>query len=306
MVNKILEIKNLTKTYKDRIAVNHISFDIYEGEIFGFIGPNGAGKSTAIKMITGLAKITEGDVYINSQSIKKNFKKAISNVGAIVESPEMYNYMTGYENLLYFARLHKNVTKERIFEVAKLVNLESRLKDKVKKYSMGMKQRLGIAQAILHKPKLLILDEPTNGLDAYGIIEVRNLLKELARKEKISILISSHILAELEMICDTIAVIKDGKIIELKSLEKLKQGNNADVQNIALKVDYPNYAGKLIYQRYNVSVELAGSEIIFPCPEKSVPDVIAFLISKRLSIFNMRTITKSLEQVFMDIINNKK
>lgn len=304
MVKKILEVKNISKHYKNLEAVNNISFSIYEGEIFGFIGPNGAGKSTAIKLITGLSKLDEGDVLINNFSIKTNFKKAIANVGAIIESPDMYNYMSGYENLLYYAKLHGNIGKKRIMEVAKLVGLEDRIKDKVKKYSMGMKQRLGIAQAILHRPKLLILDEPTNGLDAYGIIEVRNLLKELATKEKIGILISSHILAELEQVCDTIGIIKQGKIVELKSLESLQEGMGIK-QAVAIKVDYPNYAGKLVYSKFQITVEIAGSEILCFTSEGLVPEIISYLVSKKVSVFNVRNNNRSLEEIFMEIINNK-
>ena len=170
MIKKVLEIKNLTKNYRKRTVVDNVSFNVYEGEIFGFIGPNGAGKSTTIKMITGLSHMDQGDVIIDGYSVKTQFKKAIANVGAIIESPELYNYMSGYDNLMYFATLHKGVTKQRVKEVAKLVGLEDRINDKVKKYSMGMKQRLGNAQALPHNPKLLILDEPTNVLDSYGII----------------------------------------------------------------------------------------------------------------------------------------
>ncbi len=305
MYKKILELKNVKKSYKNRDVLKGISFEVFEGEIFGFIGPNGAGKSTAIKLITGLSKIDSGEIYIDGHSIKTDFKNAIKNVGAIIESPEMYNYMSGYDNLLYFSKLHSGITHERIIEVARLVGLESRIKDKVKQYSMGMKQRLGIAQAILHKPKLLILDEPTNGLDAYGIIEMRNLLKELSVKEKISIMISSHILAELEQICDTIGIIKEGTIVELKSLNQLTK-SSSNAPSIALKVDYPNYAGELVYVKYNMSVELAGSEIIFVADENKTAEILSFLISKKISIYNMRTITKSLEEIFMEIINKSK
>ena len=163
-----------------------------EGDILGFIGPNGAGKTTTIKLILGLQNITSGKVYINGYDIEENFKKAIENVGTIVESPDLYMYMSGYENLKLVANLYKNVDKKRIDEIVKLVGLENRIKDKVSKYSLGMRQRLGIAQAILHRPKLLILDEPTNGLDPEGIKEVKVLLKKLAEQENMAILISSH------------------------------------------------------------------------------------------------------------------
>ena len=305
MIKKVLEIKNLTKNYRKRTVVDNVSFNVYEGEIFGFIGPNGAGKSTTIKMITGLSHMDQGDVIIDGYSVKTQFKKAIANVGAIIESPELYNYMSGYDNLMYFATLHKGITKQRVKEIAKLVGLEDRINDKVKKYSMGMKQRLGIAQALLHNPKLLILDEPTNGLDAYGIIEMRNLLKKIARQEKVAILISSHILSELEQICDTIAIIKQGRIVELKALKKLRSNANA-MQQTAIKVNYPNFAGKLVLEKFNVPVEIAGSEIISPISENMTAQILAYLISHRISVYNVRVISKTLEEIFIDIVNSKK
>lgn len=149
----------------------------------GFIGPNGAGKTTTIKLILGLQGITSGDVNINGYDIKKDFTKAIRRVGAIIENPDLYMYLTGYENLKLVANMYKGITKERIMEVVKLVKLENRINDKVSKYSLGMRQRLGVAQAILHKPNLLVLDEPTNGLDPEGIKEMRDLLKNLQNKE---------------------------------------------------------------------------------------------------------------------------
>lgn len=304
MLKKVLEIVNVSKSYKNRIAVKNLSFDIFEGEIFGFLGANGAGKSTTIKMITGLASITSGDIFICGKSIVKDFEKAISNVGAIIETPEMFGYMSGYENLKYFADISKEkVTKERIFKVAKLVGMENRLKDKFRSYSMGMKQRLGIAQALLSRPKLLILDEPTNGLDANGIKEVRQFLKQISRQEKIAILISSHILAEMEQLCDTIGIIDKGSLIELKSMEQIKTGYGGQTQSI--KVDYPNYAAKLLYKKFQLNAEVAGPNILVQCDEKLVPEILTLLISNKLSVFNVQTISKSLEDVFMDIIRSK-
>lgn len=304
MYKKVLEVKNLTKKYKERFAVDDVSFDVYEGEIFGFLGPNGAGKSTTIKMITGLATITMGDVYICGYSIKNNFEKAIRNIGGIIENPEMYSYMSGYNNLKFFASLYKGITEERIWEVASLVGMQNRLKDKVKNYSLGMKQRLGIAQALLHNPKILILDEPTNGLDPNGIQEIRKFLKNIARTQKIAILISSHILAEMEQLCDTIGIIDKGKLIEIKTIEQIRKGI-LGAQRISFKVDYPNYAGKLIYNKFKIEVELAGRNVIFPCDEFLIPQITHLLISNNLSIFGINTITKSLEEVFLDLIKAK-
>lgn len=204
----ILECKNLNKFFGKKQILSDVSFELREGDILGFIGPNGAGKTTTIKLILGLQSITSGNVLINGYDVQKQFTKAIEKVGAIVENPDLYMYLTGYENLKLIANLYKGIGKERIDEVVKLVKLEKRINDKVSKYSLGMRQRLGIAQAILHKPKLLILDEPTNGLDPEGIKEMRELLVELAEKENMAILISSHNLAELDTFCNKICIIK--------------------------------------------------------------------------------------------------
>ncbi len=304
MTTKILEVKNLTKIYKNRVAVDDVSFDVYEGEIFGFLGPNGAGKSTTIKMITGLATITNGDVYVCGYSIKRDFELAIRQVGGIIENPEMYSYMSGWDNLKFFANLYNGISNERIHEVVKLVGLENRIKDKFKNYSLGMKQRLGIAQSLLHSPKILILDEPTNGLDPSGIQEMRRFLKHIAHNEKISILISSHILAEMEQICDTIAIIDHGKLIEIKNIDQIRKGILGG-QRYCIKVDYPNYAGKLIYNNFDIEVELAGNNIILPCEEVLIPNILKVLIKNNLSIFGVTTITKTLEEVFLDIIRER-
>ena len=180
----VLECKNLKKKFGKKEVIKGVSFKLEEGDILGFIGPNAAGKTTTIKLILGLQRIDEGTVTINGFDIQENFVKAIEKVGAIVENPDMYMYLSGKKNLLLSKNLYKNVTNERIEEVVKLVGLEKRINDKVSKYSLGMRQRLGIAQALLHHPNLLVLDEPTNGLDPEGIMELRNLLKKLAKEEK--------------------------------------------------------------------------------------------------------------------------
>ena len=191
MEKTILQCENLNKKFGKKQILNNVSFAMEEGDILGFIGPNGAGKTTTIKLILGLQSITEGKVSINGYDIESQFTKAIEKVGAIVENPDLYMYLSGYENLKLIANLYANINQARIDEVVKLVRLENRIKDKVSKYSLGMRQRLGIAQAILHKPNLLILDEPTNGLDPEGIKEMRELLVDLAKREKMAILISS-------------------------------------------------------------------------------------------------------------------
>lgn len=183
-----------------------------------FLVRNGAGKTTTIRMMIGLMKISNGDVQILGKSIKDNYKEAISEVGAIVENPEMYPFMTGMQNLTHFARMIPSVSKERVKEVITLVGLEKEINEKVARYSLGMRQRLGIAQALLHNPSVLILDEPTNGLDPAGIREIRQYIRKLAEKHNVTIIISSHLLSEIELMCDRIGIIKNGELDAIQTV----------------------------------------------------------------------------------------
>ena len=224
---KILVCENLKKQVKRKVIIENISFSVDKGEVVGLIGPNGAGKTTIIKSILGLINLTEGKVTINGYDIKKNFVKAIEKVGAIVENPDAYMYLSGYDNLKITANNYKGITKSRIDEVAKIVGLENRIKDKVSTYSLGMRQRLGIAEAIINNPELLILDEPTNGLDVEGIIEIRNLIKKLSH-QGIAIIISSHNLTEIDNLCNRIIAIKNGKMIVDETIDEFKTSENGE------------------------------------------------------------------------------
>ncbi|MDD4211299.1 MAG: ABC transporter ATP-binding protein [Clostridia bacterium] len=305
MASFVLKVRNLTKIYGERKAVDNISFEVFQGEIFGFLGPNGAGKTTTLKIITGLAKPTSGLVEVCGYNVVRKFEKAVNNIGGIIENPELYSYMSGIDNLKYYASLYNGITRAKIKEVIELVGMQSRIKDKVKTYSLGMRQRVGIAQALLHSPRLLVLDEPTNGLDPEGIQEMRGFLKKLAHEQKISIIISSHILSEMEQLCDTIAIIDNGKIIEVKSLQEIKQTAEKS-QKISIRVDYPNYAGKIIMSKLNVEVQIAGNSIIFPLQDENIPKATSALIAKGISIYGVTTLTKSLEEVFMEIIEKHR
>ena len=224
---KILVCENLKKQVKRKVIIENISFSVDKGEVVGLIGPNGAGKTTIIKSILGLINLTEGKVTINGYDIKKDFVKAIEKVGAIVENPDAYMYLSGYDNLKITANNYKGITKSRIDEVAKIVGLENRIKDKVSTYSLGMRQRLGIAEAIINNPELLILDEPTNGLDVEGIIEIRNLIKNLSH-QGIAIIISSHNLTEIDNLCNRIIAIKNGKMIVDETIDEFKTSENGE------------------------------------------------------------------------------
>ena len=304
MSKVILDVSNVTKSFGNRIAVNNISFIIREGEIFGFLGPNGAGKTTTMKLICGLCSITKGQIRICNFDIPKDKEKALQHVGALIENPLMYPNMTGYENLKYYASLYKNISKDDIMKYARIVGLEHRLKDKVKTYSLGMKQRLGIAQALLHSPKLLILDEPLSGLDPNGVKEMRDFLKMLAKEYNIAILISSHMLADMEQICDTIGIIDNGQLLEIKSITALKESIEGTTR-IQVKVDYPNFAGKIIINEMQLKVDLAGNTILIHAGEDKITEITQRLLNHGISIFGIDIVTKSLEEIFLEIINNK-
>ncbi|EPY2528007.1 ABC transporter ATP-binding protein [Listeria monocytogenes] len=221
MTERALQVTNLHKKIRKREIIKGISFEVMPGEVFGFLGPNGAGKTTTIRMIVGLIKPTSGTILIGGKDIRKNFTEAMRGLGSIVENPEFYSFLTGQENLAYFARIDSSIKKERIQEVTELVGLEKRINDRVSTYSLGMRQRLGIAQALLSNPKLLILDEPTNGLDPSGIHEMRDFIRALARNEGISVLVSSHLLSEIELLCDRVAIMTDGTIIKTDQVAHL-------------------------------------------------------------------------------------
>lgn len=301
----VLSINQLTKRYSEKTVVNKVTFSVFPGQIFGFVGPNGAGKSTTIRMITGLTPITEGSVRICGYSIKRSFKHAIANVGAVVEMPQLYPYLSGLKNLKLFAGFYGKDAQKRIPEIVKLVDMENRIKDKVSTYSLGMKQRLGIAQALLNKPKLLILDEPTNGLDPNGIVEIRNILKTLADKENMAIIVSSHNLAELEQMCDVIGLINGGNLIEYKTMKEI----NAIIeskQRVQLFCNYPNYAGMLLKKRYKLPVKVIGNSVIVPISEKNVATVVSFLVFKKVKVYGIKKIHKSLEELYFELLNKER
>lgn len=213
--------------------------------MYGFLGPNGSGKTTTIRMMTGLISMTEGDITICGHSIRMEREKALEQIGAIVENPELYDYMTGMQNLKHFANMAITpISKERIAEIVKLVELEHAIHKKVKTYSLGMKQRLGIAQALLHQPKILILDEPTNGLDPAGIRQIRDYLQRLAKEENIAVIVSSHLLSEIELMCDRVVIIKQGEFVQEYNLHE--QAKHDETVVVAFEVDQVQKANEII------------------------------------------------------------
>ncbi|MBR0427386.1 MAG: ABC transporter ATP-binding protein [Clostridia bacterium] len=319
-MEKVLECKNLNKKIGKKDILKNVSLEVQEGDILGFIGPNGAGKTTTIKLILGLQKITSGEVKINGYDIKKDFEKAIEKVGTIVENPDLYMYMSGLENLKIIARLYRNVDQKRVEEVIKLVGLENRIKDKVSKYSLGMRQRLGIAQAILHKPNLLILDEPTNGLDPEGIKQLRDLLTKLAREEKMAILISSHNLAELESFCNKVSIIQNGEIIETSTLEEAKRvdgkmiyeielDSTAGVENILDNSALEHIKEDSLQQKQGTgdiskqeskNIEIIDSNILkIYASKEEIPEIVAKLVNRNKKIYKVCEDLTSLEDAFL-------
>mgnify|MGYP005757944961 FL=1 len=293
-MENILECKNLCKTFGKKQILHNVSFEIKKGDILGFIGPNGAGKTTTIKLILGLQSITSGKVLINGYDVEKEFTKAIEKVGAIVENPDMYMYMSGYDNLKLVANMYKGITTKRIDEVVKLVKLENRINDKVSKYSLGMRQRLGIAQAILHNPNLLILDEPTNGLDPEGIKEMRELLVDLAKKEEMAILISSHNLAELDNFCNKICIIKNGEIIETNEITAIKK----DIEHQQFIVEIDNT--KDIKNLYSEATIVNDKIFKITMKKENVPNLVVNLVNNNIKIYEIKEDEKSLEDAFFE------
>ena len=295
MSNTILKCEKLNKVIKKKQILDNVSFELNAGEILGFIGPNGAGKTTTIKLVLGLQSITSGKVEINGFDVQKDFVKAIERVGAIVENPDFYMYLSGRKNLELVANMYKNVDNKRIDEVVKLVGLENRIKDKVSKYSLGMRQRLGIAQAILNKPNLLILDEPTNGLDPEGIKDLREFLVKLAKEENMAIFISSHNLSELESFCTKVCIIKNGKVIETASMEALKS-ETGDERNI-YDVEIDNTDSIKDYKEEIEIVDKSNFKVTLS--KEAVPDFIEKLIEDNIKVYEFKEEKISLEDAFL-------
>jgi len=229
-LEKVIEIKGLSKVFKNGRGIMDINIDIHKGDIFGFLGPNGAGKTTAMKIMTGLTKPDNGDVKILGHSILEDFEKAMEKVGCIIETAESYPYLTAFVNLKQFSRYYNNIDSKRIEEVLELTGLLQYKNEKPRKFSLGMKQRLGIAAAILSKPEVVILDEPLNGLDVEGMIDVRNIIKDLAEREKTTFFISSHLIHDVELTCTSVGILYNGRMLNIDTTKNILN-NYASLEN---------------------------------------------------------------------------
>ncbi|MFD9627055.1 ABC transporter ATP-binding protein [Peribacillus muralis] len=290
-----LSVKDLKKKIGDREIIKGIDFELKEGEVFGFLGPNGAGKTTTIRMLVGLIKPSSGSIKICGYDVRKDFTKAMQHMGCIVENPELYPFLSGWDNLLHFARMLPDVGKQRLTEVVELVGLQARIHDKVKTYSLGMRQRLGIAQAMLNSPKLLILDEPTNGLDPAGIREMRQFIRKLAEEEGMSVLVSSHLLGEIQQLCDRVAIIKSGEIIQTDTVESLL----ATQERILWRVE-PLQKGVEILGGFT-EVIVDQTYIITAYDELETPEWNAALNRAGVKVHEMNRKLPGLEELFLQV-----
>ncbi len=297
MRDEVLLLDNVTKTIKGRQIIKEISFSMKRGEVMGFLGPNGAGKSTTLRMIVGLSKPTSGKINICGYSVVKNYVKAMSNVGCIIEGPDLYNYMSGIDNLRMLASMSRDVTERDIINVVDLVGLKNRIRDKVNTYSLGMKQRLGIAQALMHNPKLLILDEPTNGLDPFGISELRNLVKQLASEKNISVLISSHIISEIELMCDKVTIIKNGETV-LESADVDKLLNN---QGVFWVLSDNEKGRKILEENWKVKGNIVEERLEAKVSLEKLQEINSCFVEQGLMIKYVDNKNKTLEDLFLNL-----
>lgn len=294
-MKNILEIKNVSKKIGKKQILKDITLEVKQGEIFGFVGPNGAGKTTLIKTMLGLYKQDSGSITINGFNIKTEFEKAMENIGAIIENPEMYDYLSGKDNLKIY-KMIGNVSDEALEEIIKTVKLENRINNRVKTYSLGMRQRLGLAQALISNPKLLILDEPTNGLDPIGIKELRELLKKISKEKNISVFVSSHILSEIELICDRIAIIDGGSLIEIKDLKDKKQDAK---DKVLFEVSDSKLASKYL-NKQNYKNEILDNYIVLETKKEEIPNINKLLVSNNINVFEIKKVKKTLEDEFIE------
>jgi len=299
---KIIEVTNLVKNYGKFRAVDNVSFDVYQGDVFGFLGPNGAGKSTTIRTMLSLISATSGEIKIFGKELNANRREILSEIGCIVEKPDFYKYLSAQKNLEIFARISgKNVPKSKIFEVLEFVGLKGREKDKVLGYSHGMRQRLGIAQTLIHDPKLIILDEPTTGLDPQGIIDIRNLILQLKNERNKTIFLSSHILSEIELIANRMVIISKGKTLVQGNVKELL---DEEVLLVSFTVDNIEKARSLITNKFPQAFESASeNQILLHISKDEIPKFNKIFIDENIQVFGIES-KRKLEDYFLKLINN--
>ena len=305
MEKVVLEIKNVSKSFGRTKIIDNLTFSVNSGEIFGFLGPNGAGKTTTMKMVLGLIPFSDGDICINGYSIKKDFEKAMQNVGGIIENPDLYEYMTGYENLKLVARIYK-VDKKRIDEIVDFVGLKEKIKLKVKKYSLGMKQRMSVALALIRNPNLLVLDEPTNGLDPVAIHELRDLLKDLAHNRGVCVFVSSHLLSEVELMCDRVGILDKGRLIkieDLKNIIEIKDKNDNEAIYKIITNDNKRAKDILVNNGYSVKDEKEALEVSIK--KDKIDLLINIMLSNGITVYEFSIKKATLEEEYLNVTGGK-
>lgn len=297
----VLEVSGVSKNFGARRVLNNVSFNVGEGDITGFLGPNGAGKTTCIKIILGLLKADSGKVRICGHDICDEHELALEGVGAIVESPDLYSYLTGRENLMQFARIY-GVSDDRVAAVADMVRLSGRLDEKAKGYSLGMRQRLGIAQALLASPKLLILDEPTNGLDPAGIKELRDILRSCALSG-CAVLVSSHQLPELQLMCNKVCIIERGEIIATRSIEEFTLADPSQPRPHRLEVSDTQKALELI-KKHDPTASADGNFVTCILPKPAAAAINRELVLAGIEVYSLTSSEPTLEDAYLEITHS--
>ena len=296
-----LSASRLTKTLGRRVVVSDVSFDLEPSEVFGFLGPNGAGKTTTIRMLTGLIRPDSGTVEICGIDLSRHFEAAMRNVGAIIESPDLYRSLTGRENLEVFAEMAGGGARARIPELARLVRLEGRLGDRVSTYSLGMRQRLGIAQALLGEPRVLILDEPANGLDPAGMREMRELLKRLARERGMAVFVSSHLLAEVELLCDRVAILHRGRLLAVERTEELLSRGS----RVRFRTPIPTAAQRALRRHTAQEPAILEEAVYADLPDDEIPRALTTLSAEGIPVFEVVRERPPLEELFLEITHGE-
>lgn len=298
---KVLEVKGVKKKLGKREIIKGLDLSVNEGEIFGFLGPNGAGKTTTIRMLVGLISPNEGEIVVCGKSVLSEKEQALKNVGAVVENPELYKYLSGRENLMQIARIRK-VSKEEVEELIDLVGLKDRIDDKVRKYSLGMKQRLGLAAALIGNPKLLILDEPTNGLDPSGIIDFRDVVKKAARERGMAVFISSHILSEVQNLCDRVAFINNGVIKSVEDIHDNSMETELDSLTLVVSSDKEQAIKVLKDIGFVNSSTVIDEEVHIIMETGKTTELLKVLLKNNVLVEEIYKNRKGLEQRYMELV----
>jgi lantibiotic transport system ATP-binding protein len=293
----IISTKNLSKKYKRNMSVDGVNLKINKGEIFGFLGPNGAGKTTTIRMLLGLIKPTKGEIELFGQDFTKNRTKILQRIGSLVESPSYYGNLTGFENLEAVRRL-RGLSEKRVTEVLEVVRLNKVANRLVKEYSLGMKQRLGIAAALLSEPELLILDEPTNGLDPAGIQEIRELIKELPHQNGMTVLVSSHLLSEIDQMATQVGIITEGKMIFQDSIEVLRKKRQPLLK---IAVNDTLEASNILKDKGIIPTIHKESLWVSQTDPEFVSEINSTLVHSGLSVYRLEEVKRTLEDIFLDL-----